>query len=168
MPLNSRPKWILATAAAIAATSVGGLALAQGGGTDSGLPGSINLRDQVPVATQTMEATSQALFDVREGPVVRAQDGSFTVLSANSADTSHSADAVGSAGSNVGDDTLDTSNTPDHLDSPNDSVNTLDTANTLDTVDTAPTPDAVDTAASVDTVDSIHTTDTADTANTFD
>ncbi len=76
MGINERPKWMIAAVAAIAATGVGGVVLAS---DDLGrsLPDSVNLRDGVPVASATFEATANP-FE-RTSPIVRAEAGSFTI-----------------------------------------------------------------------------------------
>jgi len=88
MSINERPKWIIAAAAAIAATGVGGVVLASEG-TGRSLPDSVSLQDGVPVASATFDATVSP-FE-RTSPIIRAEDGSFTV-SGDSLDTDNSLD----------------------------------------------------------------------------
>ena len=117
MPLNDRPKWILATAAAIAATGVSGVALASAGGSESALPDSVSLQNRVPAATQTIEASiTPTLFEVRYGPIVRAEDGSFTLLSATT-DSPDSFDSVDSVDSIDSIDSVDSVNSVNSVDS---------------------------------------------------
>jgi|GEM_PF-6623541 len=139
MPLNDRPKWILATAAAIAATGVGGVALASGGGSESALPDSVSLQDRVPAVTQTIEASATpTLFEVRSGPIVRAEDGSFTTQSVTS----------------------------DSFDSP-DSADTTDSAVSFDSVDSVASVETTESVDSVDSVDTVTPFDSVDSADSF-
>lgn len=148
MPLNDGPKWILATAAAIAATSVGGVALATSGGSDSALPDSVALQDRVPAATQTIEASATpTLFEVRSGPIVRAEDGSFTMQSAtgDSFDSPDTTSSVESADSPVSTDTVGTTDSVDLSDSIDggessgsaDSIESVESINSVESVDSA-------------------------------
>lgn len=155
MPLNDRPKWILATAAAIAATSVGGVALATSGGSDSALPDSVALQDRVPAATQTIEATATpTLFEVRSGPIVRAEDGSFTMQSAtgDSFDSADTTSSVESADSAVSTDTVGST----------DSVDSADLSDSIDSIDGVESSGSADSIESVESINSAESVDSAD------
>lgn len=143
MGLSDRPKWVVAAAAAVAGTSIGGALLLTGTGSASPLPGTVTLRDQIAVATSTPSATATPRpFDVRSGPIVRTEDGSFTLAPI----FSHSdltTNSVHTATLTVDSVTADSPNAVDtvSLQSPA----SVDSPNTVDTVDTSLSPDSADT-----------------------